>query len=157
MAENHGGVDAIAQIPSSVETALRRTMVLGLPEDDTQKPTFHFDRDVTWADHDSADKPWDWTDAPTLDNTPASVQPICAMEFFAPLGRTGAQYTEVGDFFPSTVIVTFTETDYLTVVNSSYFTMGPADTRYWFRYWRPTVGLGTLTVYQAHFEAQDTA
>lgn len=157
MAEQHGGLSAIATIPASVETALRRTMVLGLATEDVDKPTFYFERAVSWHDHDSANKPWDWTAAPILDITPPPVQPICAIEFFAPLGRTGAQYTEVGDFFPSTLIVTFTTTDYADAKDTSYLTVGPEGTRYWFRYWKPVLGLGGLNVYQAHFEAQDTA
>ncbi len=156
MATSHAGVQSIATIPSNVEGLLRQTMVFGLPEDDAVKPTFYFDRDVTWADHDVEGKPWDWTTVPATDTTPASVTPICAVEFFSPLGRSGAQFTEVGDFFPSTVIVTLTETDYLLVVNSSYVIIGPEQTKWWFRYWKPTLGLGGLSIYQAHFQAEET-
>jgi hypothetical protein len=132
-------------------------MVLGLPEDDAEKPTFHFERQVTWADHDAEGQPWDWTAAPDTDATAPPIQPICAIEFHSPLGRSGAQHTEVGDFFPSTVIVTVTETDLAEIVDSSYVTIGPTGTRWWFRYFQPAVGLGGLTVYQAHFQAEDTA
>lgn len=156
MAIVHAGVKAIATIPSNVETALRRTMVLGLPEDDAEKPTFYFERQVTWTDHDSEDLPWDWTTAPDTDTTTPPVLPICAVEFFSPLGLAGAQYSEVGDFFPSTVVVTLMQTDYPAVVNSSHVVIGPALTKWWFRYWKPTIGLGGLSIYQAHFQAEDT-
>lgn len=156
MATTHAGVKAIATIPTKVEDKLRQTMVLGLPEDDALKPTFHFERQVVWADFDVEDKPWDWTAAPVTDTTPAPVKPICAVEFFSPLGRSGAQFAEVGDFFPSTVIVTFMEPDYLLARDSSHVIIGPEQTRWWFRYWKPVVGLGRMTVYQAHFQAEDT-
>ncbi len=156
MATEHDGVTAIATIPSTVQDKLRQTMVLGLPEDDALKPTFYFERQVVWADHDVEDKPWDWITAPDTDTTAAPVTPICATEFFSPLGRSGAQFSEVGDFFPSTVIVTLMEPDYLLVRNSSYVTIGPAQSKWWFRYWKPTLGLGGITVYQAHFQAEDT-
>jgi hypothetical protein len=156
VARSHAGVKAIATIPSNVQTALRQTMVLGLPEDDALKPTFYFDRQVTWADYDVENRPWDWTAAPATDTTAVPVKPICAVEFFSPLGRSGAQFSEVGDFFPSTVIVTFTEPDYLIARDSAYVIIGPEQTKWWFRYWKPAAGLGNLTIYQAHFQAEDT-
>jgi hypothetical protein len=156
MAESHGGLEAIAIIPSTVEQQLRRTMVFGLPEDDAEKPTFYFAKQVSWVEHDIEGKPWDWTTAPDTEVQPAPVKPICAYEFHSPLGRTGAQHSEVGDFFPSTVVVTLTETDLPGVVDSSYLIIGPANTRWWFRYFYPTVGLGGLSIYQAHFQAEDT-
>ena len=156
MAESHGGVTSIATVPASVEQALRQTMVLGLPAVESERPTFHFDRVVSWIEHDAEGNPWDWTTAPDSEDQAASIQPICAYEFHAPLGRSGAQHTEVGDFFPSTVIITVTATDLPDVIDSSYVVIGPATTRWWFRYFHPAVGLGGLSVYQAHFQAEDT-
>lgn len=157
MAESHLGLSSIASVPATLEESLRRTMVLGLPPNDVDKPTFYFERDVAWTDHDAADKPWDWTAAPTTDNTPAPVKPICAVEFFAPIGRSGSQFTEVGDHFASTVIVTLTPTDFATVQNTSYMKMGPSQTTFWFRYWKPQTALAGLSIYQATFQAEDTA
>lgn len=157
MAENHRGVTSIASIPSTVATALRRTMVLGMPVLASDRPTFYFDRVASWTEHDSADKPWDWSQAPDTEDTPTPVQPICAMEFHAPLGRSGTQYSEVGDFHPTTVIVTFLAQDFAEAYNAAYLTVGPEQTRFWFRYWKPAIALGGMAVYQAHFEAQDTA
>jgi hypothetical protein len=136
---------------------MRETMVLGLPEVDADKPTFYFERQVAWADHDSEDQPWDWDDAPASDVTPAATQPICAVEFFSPLGRSGAQYSEVGDFFPSTVIITFVgDDDFNEAVNASYVTIGPTQTKWFFRYYKPEMALGGIPVRQAHFQAKDT-
>lgn len=152
MATSHRGVDAIATIPASVAGALRSTMVLGLPVAEADRPTFYFDRDVEWAQHDSEGKPWDWTEVPSVDNTatPASVQPICAYEFFSPLGRQGAYPTEVGDFNPTTLVVTVLQDGFTEVWGSSHVVIGPEDRRWYFRFWQPAVALGGLSVFQIH-------
>ncbi len=157
MAESHRGIDSIASVPAEVEGLLRQTMVFGLPEADTDKPTFYFEREVTWTDYDSEGNPWDWTAAPVTDSTSTPTQPICAYEFFAPLGRSGAQFSEVGDFYPSTVVITFVgDDDFSEAVNSSYVVIGPAQTKWYFRYWKPETSLGLISVQQAHFQAEDT-
>lgn len=156
MAESHAGVQSIATIPGNVEEALRQTMVLGLPAVESERPTFYFEKEVSWIEHDAEGNPWDWTTAPDTESQKDAVQPVCAYEFHSPLGRSGAQHTEVGDFFPSSLIVTLTETDLPDVVDASYVVVGPATTRWWFRYFHPALGLGGLTIYQAHFQAEDT-
>lgn len=157
MADSHKGITSIATVPAEVEDLLRQTMVFGLPEADVDKPTFYFEREVTWTDHDTEGNPWDWTAAPVTDTTPTPTQPICAYDFFSPLGRSGAQFSEVGDFFPSTVVVTFVgDDDFNEAVDSSHVVIGPAQTKWYFRYWKPEVSLGLIPVQQAHFQAEDT-
>lgn len=131
-------------------------MVLGLPPVDADKPTFYWDREVNWDEHDREGKPWDWTKAPDTEIQRASVRPICAVEFFAPLGRTGAAFTEVGDFFNTTLIVTLLRTEFNQVFGASNMTIGPRHTMWWFRYWQPQLALGGLEVFMAHFQAEDT-
>lgn len=152
MAENHRGVTAIATIPASVQTALRRTMVLGLPAVAADRPTFWFDREVEWNNHDAEGKPWDWTQAPEIDTTatPQSVQPICALEFFSPLGRQGSFPTEVGDFNPTTLVVTMLKVDFDDVYGASRCTIGPENRTWHFRFWSPAMALENLAVYQVH-------
>ena len=154
MAEQKGGFEAIASIPAdALRETFKRTMVLGLPNDVADQPTFFFERTVVWADFDRANQPWDWTAAPISDDTPAPASPICAYEFFAPLGRQGAAYTEVGEFNPTTVVVTFTDDEYLKARDSTFVTIGPSDQKWYFRYYRPQVNLGSLGIFQAHFVA----
>ena len=155
MAEQKGGFDAIATIDAdSLRETFKRTMVLGLPTATADQPTFVFERVVTWDDHDRANLPWDWTTAPLSETQKANVSPICAYEFFAPLGRQGATYTEVGEFNPTTVVFTFTDDEFLKAKDSSYATIGPSDQKWYFRYYRPQVNLGSLGIIQAHFVAQ---
>lgn len=154
MAEFKDGVKAIATIDAdSLRETFKRTMVFGMPDVEADQPTFFFERVVTWDDFDIANKPWDWTAAPLTENTPPPVSPICAYEFHAPLGRQGAAFTEVGEFTPTTLVITFTDDEYLKARDSSFVTIGPSDMRWYFRYFRPQVNLGSLGIFQAHFVA----
>ena len=162
MADKIGSVSSIANIPASdLRGVLRSTMVLGLPETVVDRPTFYWEKEVTFAEYDSSDKPWDWTAAPTLDTTPVPEQVICAYEFAAPFGRTGAVPERTGEFNISTIIVTLLEDEFATVSGTtsgfSYVTVGPElDRRWYFRYWQPSIGLGSMTVYQITCGAEDT-
>lgn len=161
MAESHDGFDSIAAPPTdAIREVLRRTMVMGLPQQQSHRPTFYFDRTVTWDQHDSEAKPWDWTAVPATEAQPASEQVICAYEFFSPLGRQGAFYTEVGEFNPTTLVFTMFEDEWRRVRGFSYATVGPprvdtsVQTKWFFRFWKPAYGLNDMTVYQVHTAAE---
>lgn len=155
MAEQHDGVDAIAELPvDDIQLALRQTMVLGLPVEDEQKPTFYFNPVVEWERYDTEGSPWEWDATPTSEVETSPVQPICAYEFFSPLGRQGGFATEVGDFTPTTLVVTLLQEEWEQVRGFSYVTVGPSEQRWLFRYWRPAYGLGGFTVYQIHCSAE---
>jgi len=158
MAELVSGVPSIADIPATdIRTALRQTMVMGLPSVVADRPTFYWDKEVTFAEHDSADSPWDWTAAPTLDDTPTEQQVICAFEFAAPFGRTGAVPERIGEFNISTVIITLFEDEYAAIDGFTWVTIGPELSRRWyFRYVQPTTSLGALSVYSISCAAEDT-
>lgn len=129
-------------------------MVFGLPVDDAQKPTFYFDRVVEWERHDREGSPWDFSAAPLSETQKQPVKPVCAYEFFSPLGRQGADPSEVGDFNPSTVIVTMLEEEWVSVRGFSHMTVGPSPQRWLFRYWRPNYALNAYPVYQIHCAAE---
>jgi hypothetical protein len=136
-------------------------MVLGLPETVAHRPTFYWEKQVTFAEHDSSDNPWDWSTAPTLENTPEPQQVICAYEFSAPFGRTGAIPERAGEFNISTLTFTVLEEEFSVLAGTSsgfsYVTVGPKLNRKWhFRFWQPTVGLNDLQVYQITCAAEDT-
>lgn len=127
---------------------------MGLPHEDAEKPTFYFEREVEFERHDQEGSPWDWTTAPLSEGQTAAVQPLCAYEFFSPLGRQGAFPTEVGDFNPTTMVLTLFEDEFAEVSGFSYVTVGPSDQRWYFRFWRPAYSLNEFTVYQIHCVAQ---
>lgn len=156
MAGSHGGFDSIAQPPvDRIREALRRTMVLGLPETESERPTFYFERVNTWDRFDSEGNPWDWTAAPVSSSQKAPVQPVCAYEFFSPLGRQGIHETEVGEFQPTTLVVTLLEDEFQEVSGFTYLTVGPGSQKWYFRYWRPAYSIADMTVYQIHCAVGD--
>lgn len=154
MAKSIDGRTSIADIPTAnIREVLRQTMVLGLPETQTERPTFYWEDDKSYDREDMEGSPWDWTTAPVSNVQKGPTQVLCAYEFFAPLGRQGAFLTEVGEFNPTTLIVTMFEEEFNTVFGFSYVTIGPDDTQWWFRTWKPAIGLNDLTVYEVHTAA----
>ena len=154
MASTIDGRPSIANIPTGViRENLRATMVLGLPETVAERPTFFFEDDKTWTRQDMEGSPWDWTACPPALVQKSSVQVLCAYEFFAPLGRQGAFLTEVGEFNPTTLVLTMFEEEHDEVDGFNFVTVGPDDTKWWFRTWKPAVSLNDLTVYEVHTAA----
>jgi hypothetical protein len=64
--------------------------------------------------------------------------------------------TEVGEFNPTTVVLTMFEDEFNTAYGFTYLTIGPSDQRWYFRFFKPAVGLNDLTVYQLHCVATGT-
>lgn len=154
MAESAGGFESIAAIDTDmVREALRRTMVMALPNEQDDQPTFYFEREVDWAQHDREGSPWDWSTAPVSETQSPPSQVLCAYEFFSPLGRQGAFYTEVGEFNPTTLVLTMFEDEFDEIFGFSYATIGPSDQRWYFRFWKPAIGLNDMTVYQVQCAA----
>jgi hypothetical protein len=154
MAKTIDGVDSIANIPTgTVRDNLRATMVMGLPEIDTERPTFFFEDDKTYTREDLEGSPWDWTATPVVSVVKGSVQVLCAYQYFSPLGRQGAFYTEVGEFNPTTLVISMFEEEFNSVFGFDYVTVGPDDTRWHFRTWKPAVSLNDLTLYEVHTAA----
>lgn len=151
MADQFQGFESIASFNEEfVQQKLRETMVFGMASDDANKPTFYFDPDRTWSDDDTEGNPWDWDTVPDADTTKSPVQVICATEFFSPLGRQGASFTEVGEFNPNTVVITLFQDEFDAVYGFSYVTVGPEQRKYFFRFWKPAISLGNIPVYQVH-------
>ena len=154
MAESAGGFESIASFDAdAVRESLRRTMVMGLPSEEDDQPTFYFEREVDWAKHDREGSPWDWSTAPVSETQSAPSQVLCAVEFFSPLGRQGAFYTEVGEFNPTTLVLTMFEDEFEEVYGFSRVTVGPSSQSWYFRFFKPAMGLGALTVYQVQCSA----
>lgn len=127
---------------------------MGIAEN--EQPTFYFEGEQTFDDADLEGSPWNWTDTPSVDTAKGPLQILCAVEFFAPLGRQGAFSTEVGEFNPNTVVLTMFEDEFSEAYGFTYLTIGPSDQRYYFRFYKPAVGLNDLTVYQLHCVATGT-
>lgn len=129
-------------------------MVFGLPQNEVDRPTFHFDKVVEYERHDREGSPFDYAAAPEAETQKSSVSPVCAFEFFSPLGRQGSHATEVGDFTPTTLLVTMLEDEWDEVKGFAHVTVGPSNQKWLFRYYRPSYALGEFTVYQVHCSAE---
>lgn len=163
MGTSFKGVDSIASFDAEfVLEALRATMVMGLPENDSDKPTFWFDPTASWTSADAEGNPWDWTEVPDNGSLePTQKQVICAYEFTSPFGRQGAGYTEVGEFNPNTLELTMFEDEFKEVYGFAYVTLGPPDasgerTKFYIRFWSPVMGFGEANVYQVICVAEGT-
>ncbi len=157
MAKSIGGRTSIANIPTDIiRETLRKTMVMGMPPTASERPTFYFEGEKTFDEADTEGSPWIWTDNPTLDTGADPIQVLCAYEFFSPLGRQGAFMTEVGEFNPTTVVLTMFEDEFAAVYGFTYMTVGPSDQRWYFRFFKPAVGLNDMTVYGLHCVATGT-
>jgi hypothetical protein len=149
VANEIGGRSSIADIPTSdLRETLRSTMVMGMPTVVAERPTFYFEGDQTYTYQDREKSPWDWTDAALTDTAASPLQVLCAYEFFSPLGRQGSFVTEVGEFNPTTVVLTMFEEEFALVAGFTYLTIGPSDQKWFFRFFKPAIGLNDLTVYQ---------
>ena len=157
MADTIGGRTSIATIPTdALRETFRRTMVMGMPAIVSDRPTFYFEGEKTFDEADLEGSPWDWTDTPTNDSGTSPIQALCAYEFFSPLGRQGSFLTEVGEFNPTTVILSMFEDEFASVQNFTYLTIGPSDQQWYFRFYKPAIGLNDLTLYQISCVATGT-
>ncbi len=141
-----------------IRQKLREAMVLGMPDELAAKPTFIFEPNQIWDEQDREGTPFDFavTNVPTTDTLKAPVTPICAYEFFSPLGRQGAFMTEVGEFNPTSVVFTMFESEFASVIDFDHATIGASDQNWFFRFWRPTYAITDLQVYQVHCQAEGT-
>ncbi len=157
MADEIGGRTSIANIPTeTIRETLRQTMVMALSTVVADRPTFVFEGEQDYQYEDREGSPWDWTDSATADSSKDSIQVLCAYEFFSPLGRQGAFLTEVGEFNPSTVVITMFEDEFAAIQGFTYVNIGPSIQSFYFRFYKPSVSLNDLTVYQVTCVASGT-
>lgn len=148
MAESIDGVDSFPIPADDIRDVLLRAMVMGMPEEVEHRATFWFVPDlVVDGPVDHAGQPVDWS-SPVVSGGPRSEQVICTVEFSAPIGRQASVDTAVGQFTPSTLVLTFFEEQFETVRGFQYVTVGPDGDRWFPRVYQPPVGLGGLTVFQ---------
>lgn len=149
MAESIGGRQSIASIPTdTLRETLRQTMVMGLPSVVADRPTFYFDGEQTYDPSDTEGSPWDWEQGADTDTAKDPVQVLCAYEFYSPLGRQGSFQTEVGEFNPTTVVLTMFEDEFAAVQGFTYMKIGPSTQDWYFRHYKPGIALNDLDVYQ---------
>lgn len=131
--------------------AIRNTMVMGLPNATSEKATFRWTTQKTYAVDDPAGKPYSWTAAPATTTTHADVQVPVAWEFSA--RPASSLDTTIGQFDASRVEITILDVDYEDVEGADQIIMG--GNTYNLEFVAPPQGLFEVTVYKLYAIAQD--
>jgi hypothetical protein len=148
---------------ATFRAAVLNTMLMGMPEDVTERLTFFWKRTQTFATPDLAGNPYDWTAAPTVDlpgnpklpdsGTDQGVVVPYALEFAATLAREAN--TVLGGIDTSRAVVTLMDKDYDKIRTADYARIG--DTRYRLLFDAPPQGLFGVTMWTLYLEAEDSA
>lgn len=143
--------------------AVTNTMLMGIPEDPTERLVFYWRRDQTFSPDDPAGNPYDWTSPPIVDDPGNPALPDAgvdqglsvpyALEFSA--RPAGSSNTVFGEIDTSRAIVTMLETDYEKIRTSDYARIG--DSRYRIQFDAPPQGLFGVTIWTVYLEAEDQA
>lgn len=126
-------------------------MVMGLPNDAADKPTFHWATAKTYAKASVDGRPLTWDSAPTSSTPRAPVQAICAVELLDTAGNPVE--TPIGDFSADQARLTFFPEEWGKVENFDWVTLGPS--KYVWGKRLPTSGLGPVDIIQVVVQADD--
>lgn len=117
MAGTDAGFDA-----GAFRTAIRFAMNMGSPNLTAEKATFRWTRQQTFNPQDPAHRPYNWTQTPATDTTPADVVlDEVAVEFAT--NRAGGG-TAVGEFVPLRATVTLLDEEYAQVEGADMVLLG---------------------------------
>ena len=146
-----GGFDA-----DSFRTAIRNTMTMGLPTTASERITFRWSTERTYASAtDESGETYDFTASPASTSSPADVAVTAAVEFTArsSLGEQNA----VGDSENPRVIVTLLDTDFPNITSGGRLAdlMVLDGNEYTVDFVAPPIGLFDVTVYQVYGTAID--
>lgn len=128
--------------------AITGAMEMGLPADPSERVTFRWKTDHTYATADPAGNPYNFTATPVTTTAKADVQIPAAVEFISgrSAGMEGTVFGAIED--RPLAIITVLDTHYPLVQGADQVLLG-GDT-YNIDYVAPPIGLFTVTVYQLH-------
>lgn len=141
-------------------TAIQQTMLMGMPEDEADRLTFHWDTDPTYqpTEEDLADEPLDWDTVPTTETVHevnglpvASLSVPYALEFSS--RPAGTRQLTAGDVDTSRGTVTMLDEDFDQIATADWATIGP--TRYRIEFEAPEIALFPVGVHTLYIEAED--
>lgn len=152
-----------SQFPEALfRDAILNTMLMGVPDDEAQRLTWVWDRQLTYSPDDPAGNPYDWGSSPVTDtaaNTdlpdPGAGEPqtlvVPYVLEFSP--RAGQASTVLGEIDTSQATVTLMDSDYERVKTADHAVIG--DTTYRIQFDAPPQGLFGVTVWSVFLEATD--
>ncbi len=136
----------------------RSVMRMGMPTDVAQQLTWRW-RDIEgYVPDDPAGEPYDWTDAPVVDEPGNPTVPggsLIVPYALEVLGSGATVDTAVGQLDFTRALVTLMEDDWEQVADADFCTCG--NTRYTIEVQPPHVGLFDLTVVQVLIQAAGRA
>lgn len=137
--------------------AITFAMNMGLPDDETQRATFKWNRDATYATADADGSPFNWTETPTSEITFEDVQIPVALEFVSKGGDT--LDIRLGQMDVSRCTITVLDTYFAELTQNGVFAnqVELDDALYDIQFVSPPLGLFDVTIYQIHCQAIDEA
>ena len=142
-----GGFDAAA-----FRTAIQNTMIMGLPNTVSERPTFRWRPEHEYTVSDTGGTPYNIKeDVPTSTTAPVDVLINCAVEFISRSTLSGG--TAVGDFDTPRAIIYVMDIDYPSVRTANEVLLG--GNVYDIDFHAPPIGLFDFTLYIIHASARD--
>lgn len=130
---------------------IRFAMRMGLPETESERCTFRWTTERTYATADSGGNPYDFGAEPETTVTHADVLVPAAVEFSGGVSGGSTNGTGVGTFFPTRATITLLDEDYAEVEGADIVLLG--GNTYTVKYVGPPLGLFDVTVYQIFCQA----
>lgn len=133
--------------------AITQTMLMGMPEEMSERATFVWTVQRTYDIADPAGDPYDFTATPTTTVAPPEMVVPCAVE----ISTRGSLMdgTAMGEFNHQKLTITVLDTHYEDVSGADMVRFG--DALYNIDFWKPVMGLFTVSIYQAACTALDEA
>lgn len=138
------------------EDAIRQTMRMGMPEDEAERLTWHWNDPSTATPASPAGNPYSWEQTdPETEPEPGVPATSLIVDYALEVGTSAPVNTLAGTFENPRSTVTLLEDDYQLVKESDYCTIGTSTYR--ILYHQPTIGLFGVSVHQFVIQAQDEA
>lgn len=137
--------------PEAFREAVRFAMRMGQPNKPSEKVTFKWTPNKTFASQDPAAKPYDFGASPLTTTTHPDVQVLCAVEFISRGSQSDS--TSVGTFDNSMAIITLLDEEFSQIQGADEVVIG--GNTYVLQFVAPPNGLFGVDVYSVYAEARD--
>lgn len=133
--------------------SIKKVMVMGLPENVTERATFQWKTVRSYAIEAPSGNPYDFAATPSTTTSHPDVQVPVAVEFVPNATGRASGGTPIGEFDNPRVILTVLDEEYEQVKTADMVVLG--GNTYFIQFWAPPIGLFSVTVYQCYLTAED--
>ncbi len=131
--------------------AIRKTMSMGLPDDEAMRPTFRWTTDKTFSVADPAGDPYVWSEVPSAQVTHDDVQVAVAVEFTA--RKSSAEGGPFGEIDVSRVTLTLLDEEFELIAGADQVIL--SGNTYEIAMVAPAQGLFGVTIWTLYGNAVD--